>query len=123
MSLTTSSRSWWNHAGAVAAVNASKDRALQAAADALLGLANMTCPVEEGHLVGSGVAELREYSADRAGKLGIVAYGGPAVLYAGKQHEGVHYRRRPGQRSKWLELALEENRERLQRIVGGEVKI
>lgn len=76
------------------------------AAEFLLEEANRTVPLEEGPLQNSGVA-----SVDRTALMAAVSYNTP---YAVRQHEELDYRHDEGRRAKWLELSLNEERERLQ---------
>ena len=83
--------------------------ALLDAANELLRVANETVPYEEGVLAGDSKAEV-----DKEALVAQVAYGiGPAKAYALVQHEDTSFRHDPGHRAKWLELASQENAQRL----------
>lgn len=76
------------------------------AAEELLEYANRSVPLDEGPLQQSGTA-----SVDRGELVAAVSYNQP---YAIAQHERLDFQHSPGRRAKWLELSLNEERDRLQ---------
>jgi len=93
-------------------------KALRDTAEDLLTEANKTVPLRDGDLMRSGLADVDEKALEAS-----VSYGhGPAAPYAVVQHERTDFRHSEGRRAKWLELALDENRERYQRYIADQIR-
>lgn len=80
---------------------------LQAAADHLLATANQTVPLDQGPLQESGTVTPAPGAA-------VVSYD---TAYAVRQHEDTSLNHAPGRRARWLELAADEERSELDRLV------
>ncbi len=96
------------------AEGASED-AVRVAMTFLLQKANETCPLEDGTLKNSGQVEVTRGANGQAN--GQVTYNTP---YARYQHETLGLNHKGQGRAKWLELAAEENREKIQQILATE---
>jgi hypothetical protein len=95
-------------------VHAAVADALEEVCEVALAEANESVPIEEGTLQASGFAEV-----DRETLEGQVGYD---TVYAARQHEEVTWRHDPGRRAKWLELTVEENRDRYEQHIAGKVR-
>ena len=103
----------WNGKKVSADVAKAAVRGLRDGAEHLHTTSNQTVPKEEGHLERSGVVDVDEIRLEAS-----VSYGhGPAAPYALKQHEDTTLRHDEGRRAKWLELTLNEEREKIQRHI------
>jgi hypothetical protein len=94
-----------------------RDQAFQAlltAGEFLLEQANRTVPIEESILEGSGAVD-----GDRERLEVAVYYDTPYAIY---QHEETDLQHDPGRRAKWLELTLQEQSDRIERIVANGLK-
>ncbi len=85
--------------------------AVETAADLLLEVANRTVPLDKSPLQNSGDVDTAKTPT---GWKASVYYDTP---YAVKQHEDTTLRHKPGRRARWLELAAQEERERLQQEI------
>ena len=87
---------------------------LRTAAMFALTEANRTVPLDQGPLQRSGGTYV-----DPAALEAIVYYNTP---YAVRQHEELHYRHPKQGRAKWLELTVQEQRDRIQQIIATQIR-
>lgn len=95
-------------------ISAGRLEGLTRAAGLVLGVANRTCPYQEGTLVGSGATDV-----DRSSGEASVFYDTP---YAVRLHENPQYRFNFGRRGKWLSLALGETDGAVNNILADSLK-
>ena len=84
-------------------------KGLKDGADFLLEEANRGVPLEESTLEKSGKA-----SVDAEKLVAAVSYDTP---YARRQHEELTLRHAAGRRAKWLQLALTEQQEKINKLI------
>ena len=89
-----------------------KREALTDSAEHLLGAANKSVPYQEGNLEGSGFTD---YDGEHAS----VAYDTP---YARRLHEHPEYNFNFNRRGKWLELAMQEEKNTIRGIMQDRLK-
>ena len=87
---------------------------LRTAAMFTLTEANRTVPLDQGPLQRSGGTYV-----DDAALEAVVYYNTP---YAVRQHEELHYRHPKQGRAKWLELTVQEQRDRIQQIIATQIR-
>lgn len=78
----------------------------------VLAESNKIVPLDEGPLQRSG-------KVDVDGLDGTISYDTP---YAVRQHEDLTYRHAPGRQAKYLETAMNTNREEVKRIIARELR-
>lgn len=89
-------------------------RGLHLALEHLLSESNKIVPLDEGTLLRSGTVSMEDSQL-----LGAVAYNTP---YAVRQHEEVDWRHAPGRQAKYLETAVNANRQACLRIMQAELR-
>lgn len=94
-------------------IQAGETVAARLAGEYILGEARRTVPIEEGTLERSGVVDGTDDHHI------AVRFNTP---YAARQHEELTYRHDPGRRAKYLELAVEENKPKIQAIVAEQLR-
>lgn len=100
----------WNGKRISERVHNAAVRGLREGSEHLLTTANYTVPLETGDLMRSGLADVDDQALEA-----VVSYGsGPAAPYALIQHEDTTLQHDEGRRAKWLELALQEERRKIQ---------
>lgn len=87
---------------------------LRTAAMFALTEANRTVPLDQGPLQRSGDTDV-----DPAALEAIVYYNTP---YARRQHEEITWKHPKQGRAKWLELTMQEQHERIQRIIATRIQ-
>ncbi len=90
----------------------SVEQALRDAGEVLLEEANQKVPFEEGNLARSGFVDVEPTSA-------TVSYDTP---YAARLHENPQYHFQHGRRGKWLQLALQDQAQRLEQFLADRLK-
>lgn len=80
---------------------------LQRALEHTLGVSNQRVPLEEGTLERSG-------RVDVDGLQGAISY---STVYAVRQHEELEWKHLPGRRAKYLESAVNDEREVMLRLM------
>lgn len=95
-------------------IHAAAIEGLQQAADELLKEANRTAPKDTGLMEAGSGTDVSPSTLEAS-----VYYKSP---YAPKQHEDTTLRHAPGRRARWLELAAQENAERLNAHVGATIR-
>lgn len=84
------------------------------AAEHVLAKSREVVPLEEGTLSRSGVS-----SVDPASLTAAVSYATP---YAARQHEELTYRHDPGRTAKYLERPVNEERSKINDIIGAQIR-
>ena len=103
-----------NRKFASAKVHAAAVRGVHDATEELLTVANQRVPHDKGTLQRSGTA-----SFDDTKISGAVAYDTP---YAVRQHEDTSLHHDDARRTKWLQLALQENAPKLRKHIAAQIK-
>ena len=100
------------------AVHTAAGQGLARAADHLLEVANRTVPVESLDLQRSGKADVDSDRLDA-----VVSYGrGPSAAYAVHMHEDMNRRHDPGRTAKWLENAMQSERDEALRLIAVDLR-
>lgn len=89
-------------------------RGLLLAAEHVLGVSNQHVPIEEGVLERSGRVTLHPTQAEA-----VVSYDTP---YAVRQHEDMSLKHDAGRSAKYLENALNSERDTVLKIIGNEMR-
>lgn len=105
----------WRGAEVVKEYRQAAAQALTTVAEAELGNANQTCPIEETTLIRSGAVA----PATANNLTATISYDTP---YAVVQHEDTTFRHDPGRRAKWLELTLREDAAAVGVAIGREMR-
>jgi hypothetical protein len=107
--LTYNGRTLWTNGGKQRAA-----RGLQLALELILQESDKLTPLDEGTLVRSGTT-----SIDPATLSGAVSYNTP---YAVRQHEELTWRHASGRQAKFLETAVNANRDTAAQVISAEIR-
>jgi hypothetical protein len=104
----------WNGDQAAGAIREAAARGLLLGAEHVLGVSNDRVPLDEAELQRSGTASVDERDLTAA-----ISYDTP---YAVRQHEELDWQHAPGRQAKYLESAVNEERNEVAALVAAQIR-